>query len=997
MTDSQAASAISDISQALQTMRETGLEQRLVPNDALASQVEAALSALSTGASTSDADFFLRSVLAHPPAALSAAAALLRDPSLPTPAAAHYAASALAAHSHAAPAPVAALARHTLSQRPFAPAVTASLARAAAYVAVRCERPSQFSEEMSVLREAAAVHGAECVAFEAVVAAATELAECDPRLHDMCAIESRAVLVHAASVLLSQDPAVSPQRKLDAVAAIRGWTSYAGLEIRTLVHLLTSALQQAAALRMPESLVADIASAIGVAVESIMSVSDDLQFQATVIADIAGGLLVSATSDPAGGFVLHAAAEVCVSIADACADSFLEDSNESSLRPRNALVEAISATVRLMQHCIQCPLEQQSTFEASTCAWSTWIAASLPASSAPLSSQAVCVIARALPDVVRYIVFRLRGMQAALAGNIDCDDFEAETAHARLRNAALDTLHQAAQSLSVTNYIEVVMSWPEQDETTLFALSAASDVTLSSFDVQAVSSILPFILSIIQPGLETSALTFSPDIRRAGFSALVAFAHVLVSPTVGDELLTAILKSACSALADLGHEPAMLLQELADAGPARLVPFLHLIIEATLFALSGSSLLMLRLQQCSQQQLSAPELAVCALARVASELPEAGQQRQDAFGRIVSFAVDNLNSILATPMAPNIAGERGYDVSAQIARDLRLCAMAARRVNDSNLASSLLESLARTLSILSRQYAADSIVAPAMCMLLEACASPTLVDPGDSEPTETTSIREHHLRLFPLYLASDGFAASGPHGECSWLMTIAELSAQAQQTSVPSSGPALTLTLQRVLQGLEQYLCISTNDDECALASRPEMLRAFLKLISALLKQNNIQGVGAICDASNACAQVASRALSVDDPVILEETLSWWSLLLTSTAAADAPEMQAASRIVHHAGGVIAVRCALVRGACAPCATRKCAHAAADALLATRQWGDLHLLNLDGVALSSAEQTLAANLLATRAVSGTTRQFRTTLANIGRLCRREIQSLPPSL
>jgi hypothetical protein len=83
MTDSQAASAISDISQALQTMRETGLEQRLVPNDALASQVEAALSALSTGASTSDADFFLRSVLAHPPAALSAAAALLRDTTPP--------------------------------------------------------------------------------------------------------------------------------------------------------------------------------------------------------------------------------------------------------------------------------------------------------------------------------------------------------------------------------------------------------------------------------------------------------------------------------------------------------------------------------------------------------------------------------------------------------------------------------------------------------------------------------------------------------------------------------------------------------------------------------------------------------------------------------------------------------------------------------------------------------------------------------------------------
>lgn len=909
-------------------------------------------------------------------------------------AALRFSAAVLENHAKCAPLAVAALARSALATIRSLPAPTAaalsSVAAAPAALAACQADAHAFRTQWALLHQACAwspplrcvvddafaarvgklLGAGSAIDIELSVASVTGAAS---QARFLCSAESMAVMENAATVVLNLDATV--RSKIDGIACLRSWLPFSQDVVRLVLDPMV------AALALPlDDVASDVGIAIGEAVE-LLSLSTARLHAPAILAKLCSALRSIYAQEEKHVGIRHAIAEVCVSIADSCADTLLEDA-ATSVEAQVAVREIVA----LMMMCVESP--RRATFEAATMAWDTWLAAATVC-----TCSAGDAVVHVLPGLVVAIVLHLHAAQersAHLASRplpfasispiekvgktatakfgasfssgeqtwrdfadvhdeelSDTDDGD-ESVLKRVHDVAADTLHQAAQLMSLSKFTQALSDIPLH-ESTLFALSAAGDVACSEADMQGVSSLITRVVTTAAER-NNSACT-----RKAAFRVLASFAHVLVSSFVAAEWLSSALNVACSSLLELGVEPALLFRELAEVHRARLVPMLHILVEATQVAIGPSvesgqeGLAPAKFEQISlfvQGSTVISENVVHAFALVGSELPEA-DMRRDALHRIICRPLDRLRLFSASSSASNPAW-RGL-AAACIPRDLRLIAVAVRNMNDSILAASLLHFISSVLTSIGREHAGDQDVAPALCQLLEACALPTLRDPGEkrgasvalANGTPTASgqsddasvcAERSGMLVYCIGLASELFLASGSRGESCWLGTLAELARQVLSSSRDDSESSLCAAVQRSVQGVRSFTFF-TNE---GLQSRPDIVSSFLRFIVVLLDHVNMDGVkvapagvAAVRLAVEGIAEIALVSLLyVDDARALHAALSWWQRVVSEFELRDLGQ-----RAVAHVGGAQHLCDALIQTVPLQRGSRRGAHLAADAIL----------------------------------------------------------------
>lgn len=986
-------------------------------DDTAASQVEAALQALHDGRNTAAADAYLRSVQATPGSSLRLAYSILANPEKASSPALHFAASCLQQHASHELKNAATVARHALIHRKCAQeeataarlcaAVATDIVTNALSAASRSVEPvllqsvqANFARSAAELRTAAAssTPGNECLADETVARAASNQTTVDPNchflLHFLCSTEALAVQQRAVHVLF--DAESTAKLRCSAVACIRAWVPYTNDLMSSVIDPLVRALAV-----LPD-LASDLSFAIGDAIETL-GTRPNSSFAPAQLRPVIGALSQSydtaSTTHPPhhAEQVCHATSEIMVSVADTFADLLMErdiDDQEATF--------TVSEITALMSVCVQ--NRNHATFEASLSCWDTWIAS---ASMVPVQSNRIVVAA--LPDVVRAIVAHIGATQTAADDAVLGGDDDDQMVH-RLRNAAVDTLHQAAQILSVAEYLNVLQH-SMHEEAALFALAAASDVACSDNDTLAVAKVLPHLISMSS----ADAVQVSQSVRRSAFRALGAFAHILVSPAVGDDVLHAALLQACKSLRVLGLEPAMFLQEAAGADAKRLLPFLSQLLDYAQHAFSGSSLLMLRPRQDVEtfhgKDLNAPELVVHALALIGAELPSTAM-REEFMQRIIQEPVQNIlsrksdernndDSVWNDCQADSRMNTVFGNLLALTCRDLRLVSVAMRGINDCSVCAHIIQSLYGPLADLCHQHAANPAVASVVCQIFEASAGPTFVDPGENRsraPDLQLGGHERcHLIVSCISLASTGFAASGPTGDSCWLFTIASLTTQLLPMrdfeTLATIDACMALSMQKARQCVVQF----TTGSE--MVSRPDMLRAMLRFQDVLLNDRNdaahrnavrVMSAPAVSLAllkeANGCAEVALAALRINDSAVVTAALTWWSRLLKNESA-----QQFASEVVRVSGGACMLHSQLVASVCAQSGTRKIVYLAADALLSLHRWTGGQLVpSLDNLAMSETDKHIIQAALSSSTRHDNARVLRACLADVARVVRCEI-------
>lgn len=819
----------------------------------------------------------------------------------------------------------------------------------------------------------------------------------------LCEQKASAVLQLAGSVLLREGAHVEPRSRVEAVACIRSWAPYAPDVAVLVLEPLVGALR-----RPIPAVASDVGIAVGDAID-ILSSKLPSPMQPLILRKVYSALHEVYARDTCDKLVRHAIAETCVSVADAFADSLLESAPAS----RDAQA-AVGEAVALMSMCAQSA--SHHTFEAALMAWGVWIAAASVA-----HCSAAAAITSALPGLVRAVMSHLEALGrrqqgryanrtgggasvgASLVVAFDDENDEDEDSYAgiSLRNVAVDTLHQAAQLMSVTDYVHVLLDFLD-DESALFALAAAGDVACSDGDVAAVASLVPRIVSITL----TNGTTYPSTLRRSATRALAAFAHVLVSSAIDDKWLSTALSSACSSLADLGDEPALLLKEVAEAQPSRLVPFLHMLIEAAQASMGRCyesrgqndrdhpvsvqySHLGRQRDSRSQVRPSPSEMVVQSLALIASELPDR-PMRGDALRRIVHQPFERL---LAFANSPDCS-QGSTHVPPIVYRDLRLVAIAVRHVNDSQLAVNLLQSVSEALTRLAACYAGDAFVAPALCNLLEVCAMPTLRDPGDVRHRgvdecadggfSSSKVDQIGLVTSCISLASEAFTQSGPRGEPCWVTTMAELSQQALSAPAHVAEASLVISVRRALEGMGHFAAAEAGGFQ----ARPVLTAAFLRLILVLLHDDpeavaQSCGLAAVCASAEACGEAAFVSLLVDDASVLQLALSWWSKVLCISRVSDVA-VRALSRVGNSQGLCDRV----IHAVGLPRGSRRCSFLAADVLLALRGYtpaGTSLVLNVESLfppGTHAAERVLAYRSISSDFAAGRMGPFRSALSRL---------------
>lgn len=627
-----------------------------------------------------------------------------------------------------------------------------------------------------------------------------------------------------------------------------------------------------AALRSNTPVASDIATLLSTALD-ILDLPPD---RAVALASDLCAIFASASTD-----VRHAIAEIGGSLVEANVEAAFDTGR------------GVAELEALMRLCVRSP--DNPTFEAGLMAWEVWLAAA-SVSSDVVVKRIVPALPAVVSDVLRHV---FRDRHADVDG--DC----------RLQAITLDTLHLVAHILGVAPYVDVVRPWIES-EAGLFALAAAGDVACAERDLEAISAVLPSVVAILADGAR-----YPLGARRAAANVLSAFAHVLLSDFVDADLFSRALTAACASLLDVGIEAALFLREAAEARPERLLPSFLLLIDASHGAVAH---LLTQRDVGHTKHPPAAEVIIHALALAAAELPDLAM-RSDAVRRITACALSRLREL----------AEGGGGAAPEIARCLRVLSCAVRNVNDSAVATALLETLSPLVTVFSRDYAQDISVAPSLCYLLEVCVAPTVSDHPEScnrRPTapcaDDPSTSSRHA-LACLGLASEAFLASG---ESSWLATCARL-----MNCVISAPPAdaevcLSAVVDRTLRGLKQFASAANG----GLDGRPDMVAAFLQLANAFLDESNpVTAAACISFLLRSTPDISEVAmlslLRGEDSSVMYLALTWWARIL----AAPAQDISAAA--VGHVGGSQALCNAVMATVGQPRATRRSLYLAADTVI----------------------------------------------------------------
>lgn len=756
-----------------------------------------------------------------------------------------------------------------------------------------------------------------CDALAAVVQEIDETSKTDVVRHvntsKFCRAKVADVMVVPLAVVRSgcvNRPASNLHDLRSAILCIRAWEKYSQ---RTQV---VSALVQAIRIR-------DLADDVAETLNEIVGYTAS---NVGLLAATCDGLIESYQAVPASDPddpVHHAIAEVACALSDGNADELMEHDDSHS-------TAVLHKATELLGLCLFSKNER--AFLAAIEGWSSWVAAATL-----VDERRGQIVKQKVIAVLSVVVERLKHL------DLITDEMESapsdQNGTTSERTCVTDFLQLAAQSMGMAEYIRVLLPFigfaegsgppsPQALCAGLLAFAVAGEVGDDEWAADAeaqklLRAVLPRVMSIAESapsGQKQMALEYA-TVRRAAFASLSSHAIVIAEHAVEAEFIRAV-RCAGIGMRDrtVNLKAAEFLFRLADSNAERFKPYLAEL------AASGTSALEVMTDK-------AAEFCVRGLARIAGELP-AYQDRLQAVELILSASCQRVLEI----------GERGKgsEDEAELCRCLGLISTGMQEVNDHCVVSAIFRRLRSAVFEAAVEHCAHGNVSRAICLVLEVCVLPTLMDDDESRPdpppkqdprggTECLPQNGQHaqdggrhvLAMSCVSLAAECFVRSGKSGEVCWLETVGDIAPHVLESleggfNSEIEGRALaclSMALQYSLQGLQTF-------SEGNYDSQAAMAVAYFRFSRNLLSSNV---VSPIAQRADACAQIALKCLQSNSIAVTQEALQWWKALCTTGAATDVMDP-----LVSSAGGVEVVASSILFAA----RHTRCAGGVADTLFA---------------------------------------------------------------